>query len=295
MTTLWHIFRDSFIQFWAIFGIFLAAGAVLTYLSRWTNNVLQQFRWPKATTYLFGLIGVPVHELSHAIFCKLFFHEVKKVKWFDANAKGGTHGAVEHMYRPWNLYQRIGHFFIGLGPTILGPFLLAVLFYALVPSARHVVVGTGLEATHGITTLGPFVSDLFHAIFNRGTLSSPGFYVFSYLAICICSQIELSPEDLKQVGTGVIPIFIALILGNVFAWSLGAQWHVRGLAIGTKILGTTLCLFAFAAIVSLCALLVCALIFGTINKLLGHEGINPFQVRTRSDKTLSRKQWTNRS
>ncbi|MEK7356445.1 MAG: hypothetical protein AAB250_08345, partial [Bdellovibrionota bacterium] len=64
--------KNTFIQFFLIFGVVGIAGFALTLLSRWTNNVFRQFAWPELGTYLFGWIGVPVHEFCHAFFCAVF-------------------------------------------------------------------------------------------------------------------------------------------------------------------------------------------------------------------------------
>ncbi|HVK62233.1 MAG TPA: hypothetical protein VM432_11810, partial [Bdellovibrionales bacterium] len=136
MSGLFTALADSLIQFLYVFGSFLAGAAVLTLLSRWTNNAFLQSRFPKAGTYVFGWIGVPIHEFSHAIFCRLFLHKVTKIKWFDPKGKNGAHGSVTHTYQPWNLYHRVGHFFIGLGPALLCPFFLGLLYWTLVPGSQ---------------------------------------------------------------------------------------------------------------------------------------------------------------
>ncbi|MES2855823.1 MAG: hypothetical protein V4692_08165, partial [Bdellovibrionota bacterium] len=137
MSGLFTAITNSLLQFIFIFGCFLAGACVLTLLSRWTGNAIRQSRFPQSGTYIFGWIGVPVHELSHAVFCKIFFHKVTDVKWFDPKGKDGAQGSVTHTYHPWNLYHRVGHFFIGLGPALLCPVVLGLLYWALVPGSSE--------------------------------------------------------------------------------------------------------------------------------------------------------------
>jgi len=271
MHTIWMIAQHAFVEFWALFGIFLAGGALLTYLARWTNNAFEQFVFPRLGFYLFGFIGVPVHELSHAFFAKIFFHEVSEVKWFDPKGKGGNHGSVTHHYNPWNLYHRVGHFFIGLGPTILGPAILAGAFYLLIPEGRFL-----FHAPEPAFRIGPLIGELARVLSSRATLASPGFYVFGYLAVCISSQIELSPEDLKQVAIGVFPLLFALVLANILAWALGAAWHSHALAVGARLLGMMAGLFACAAFLSAVNLALFTGLLGLVHLLTGRPGINPF-------------------
>ena len=88
---LLHVLSQSAFQFFSIFGLVILGGVALTFLSRLTNNTFRQFLFPNFGMYVFGWIGVPVHEFCHAFFCKLFLHDVKDVKWFDPEGKGGAH------------------------------------------------------------------------------------------------------------------------------------------------------------------------------------------------------------
>lgn len=264
------ILKQSGFQFALLFGCGLLGGAVLTLLSRLTNNIFRQFRWPSLGTYLFGWIGVPVHEFSHAFFCKVFLHEIHSIKWFDAKAADGSHGSVTHGYQPWNLYHRVGQFFIGLGPVLLGPAILVGLFLICVPSARGIwpaFINGNAEATllSIKATLGP------------NTLSSYGFWIFLYLGFAIVSQIELSKEDLKQVFKGALPVFLVIVILNLIAWGFGFRWHSRVVEMGHTITEAISGVYVFAAVIAAATFLGCAVVFGSLNALCGRGFINPFK------------------
>lgn len=262
------VLKNTLIQFGLLFGVVGLAGLALTLLSRWTNNLFRQFAWPQAGTYLFGWIGVPVHEFCHAFFCAIFLHEIKTVKWFDPKGKSGAHGAVTHTYHPWNLYHRVGHFFIGLGPILLAPVLLALVAFLLVPEARTALLHPAQSASWW-STLAPLVS--------KSNLTSFGFWVFVYLAMCVSSQIELSTEDLKQAATGVLPVVFVLGFANLAAWSFDLHWHGRVVAFATRLATLTSGLYAFAALISALNLAICWIVIGVLNKLTGREVANPFR------------------
>lgn len=268
------VFTNTAIEFAILFGVFVAGGCLLTWLARWTNNVFRQFIFPQFGMYLFGIVGIPVHEFSHALFCKLFMHEIKKVKWFDPKARHGAHGSVTHHYNPYNPYHRLGHFFIGLGPAILGPALLALLFRFLVPGARAVftISPTGVVTRDWVETTHAF----FSALTTKTNFSSPGFYLFIYLAVSISSQIELSPEDLKQARIGVIPLVLILLFVNLVAVTFKSNWHGLALEMGFGVLSFWSCLFLFAALLSALNLACWTLIMGLANRLFGRSGVNPF-------------------
>jgi hypothetical protein len=273
MQIAWNALQQSMLQFAALFGLLIAGGALLTLLSRWTNNSFRQFVFPHFGMYAFGWLGVPVHELSHAVFCKLFLHEIKSVKWFDPKGRSGTHGSVTHAYHPWNPYHRIGHFFIGLGPVLIGPCLLAGLLYLLVPASRPVFHMDTLSWP----AAGLLVPQLFGALANETTLTSAGFYVFLYLAVCISSQMELSWEDIRQSATGVIPLVLILFAFNLLAHWLNADWHGSALRLSVWVTSVGSVMFTFAAFLAALNLLLCAGLMSAINKLCGREAINPFR------------------
>lgn len=258
MEIILDAFSHSFQQFLSLFGLLLLGGLTLTLISRWTSRTFESFIYPKFGLYVFGWIGVPFHEFSHAVFCKIFGHEIENVKWFDPRAKGGAVGAVTHSYDNHNPYHRVGHFFIGLGPTLLAPVALALLFCWLVPGAR---------------SFQPFVTNSLqgeilafsHALFRAVNFTSLGFYCFLYLAICISSQVELSREDLNQVKIGILPILLILFFVNLIACTFNWDWHRHIVNWGSKIMIFSGCLFALAVAIAMINLAICYLLFSLLN------------------------------
>lgn len=289
LSLLFVLVKQTALQFLMLFAIFILGGLTLTLIARLTNRVFAQFAFPRLSFYLFGVVGIPFHEFSHAIFCRLFNHEITKIKWFDPAAKGGSHGAVEHRYNPWNLYQRMGHFFIGLGPTLLGPIVTLLLFYWLVPQGRGLFHAQTSNWHQLLQSTSDFTISTGHALFTRVTFTSYKFYAFLYLAICISSQIELSPADLAQVACGVPPLLITLFLGNLTATAAGSvntsfhfatagrSWHEMVVTFANQVSILSASFFIFATLMALISLAICAVFFDLANRLLGHRGINPFQ------------------
>jgi hypothetical protein len=267
------ILKNSGLQFLWLFGSFIAGGLCLTFLSKWTNNTFRQFVFPKIALYVFAAIGIAVHELSHAFFCKLFLHKVNGIKLFDGAGKGGAQGSVSHSYHPWNPYHRIGHFFIGLGPAIGAPVLLALLAYALLPVSSLAKPFLAGALPHQPIA---FIENVAALLRSAHLLSSIGFWVFSYLALCICSQVELSREDWAQVKLGCVPLTVLLLLVNLSAWCLGFHWNTQIISAGHWITTLTSGFFIYAAILSVANLVICTVVFSLLNLIAGRASINPF-------------------
>lgn len=138
--------------------------------------------------YLFGFIGVSVHEFSHYIFCILFKHKITDVKFFKPNWDTGVLGYVNHSYNTKSLFQSIGQVFISIAPMIVGSSLIILLSKAF-----------------GISFIG-----------LKSILSNPllGFksMIFIYIFICISSYMICSLQDFKNCFKAVICTFIFILI-----------------------------------------------------------------------------------
>ena len=263
------ISKQTGMQFFAFFGVLFISGLILTWISRWTGNSFQQFFYPRLGLYVFGIIGIPLHELSHAVFAKVFFHEIKKVKWFDPKGRGGSHGAVTHAYDEKNLYHRIGLFFIGMGPVLLTPVLILVAYYGLVPSAGHFSIQTNHPMALAEHFLRSFVAGQ-----NWHSLK---FYFFLYLTICVTSQMELSPEDFAVARGGIFPFLLLLLIVNLLAYAFGFDLHSKLILIFNSLYSLWAACFLMVAVVACLNFLFFAVVLNALNRIMGHGSINPFK------------------
>ena len=107
------------------------------------TNVLVESIWKKGFL-LTAWIGVPIHELGHAIMCVLFRHKIVATQFFPTDTSQGALGYVQHQYNHKSVYQRIGNFFIGIGPIISGITALILLMRYFVPNS-YFLFNTTLE------------------------------------------------------------------------------------------------------------------------------------------------------
>lgn len=263
------ILKNTVLQFSGLFGVLFVSGLVLTFISRWTNNIFRQFVLPKFGLYVFGVIGVPLHEFCHALFAKIFFHEIGSIKWFDPKGKGGSYGTVVHHYNNNNIYHRIGLFFIGLGPVILAPLFLFLIYTVFLPHP--------LPFSVQMSDLGYLASGFAKSLLGGANWTSLGFYVFLYLALCLTSQMELSPEDFQIARGGILPILLLLLLLNIFAYAFSLNLQGKFISFLNTSIAWWGALVAVAIFISLVNFVFCWVIFSIVNKACGKEAINPFR------------------
>lgn len=108
--------------------------AILVFLVSFINNsseiLLSGLLGSTWTRWLFASIGTPVHELSHALIALLFGYTITDMRLFIPDPASATLGYVSYSYNQANLFQQIGHFFVGIAPVLL-PLLVVYLLYRL--------------------------------------------------------------------------------------------------------------------------------------------------------------------
>lgn len=78
-----------------------------------------------------GAIGVPVHEISHAILAMMFGHKINRIVFFQFKQNEKTLGWVDHSYNRKNILSSIGVVFISLAPILVIPVIMQMSFFFL--------------------------------------------------------------------------------------------------------------------------------------------------------------------
>ena len=261
-------------------GVFVF-GLLLHLVSMLSFRTLERAFGPKGS-YLVAWLGTPVHELSHVLFCLVFFHRVEEVRFFEPDPVGGTLGYVRHTWNKRNPWAVLGNFFIGVGPVLLGGGLLFGLFYWLVPGSHEAwrtitAAGSTGDFTTWQTYVGVFRDAslvLVKTLFTAANLATWRFWVFLYLAVCVASNVRLSPSDargaLSGLGCLVLPFFIA----NLFALLTGAAGE-RFIPFTASSLGTAYGVFVLAFTVGLVGFVLIYLVSAVIYRLRYRLWLSP--------------------
>ncbi|MBC8060583.1 MAG: hypothetical protein H7Y18_07945 [Clostridiaceae bacterium] len=206
-------------------GMVILAGLFLGILRTESIKNFQRSFGIKAVM-ITGFIGVPIHELSHAIVALLFGHKITAIKLLQRPNDNGTLGYVSHSYNPVSLYQQVGNFFIGVAPIFGGTFAIIALMRVLIPISYNEFISTVIKSLT-ITELNRTTIDgilisygaLIKSIFLLKNFTNPFFYLYIFLGICISTHISLSNEDIKGATRGIGIIFLILLVLNIFSLS----------------------------------------------------------------------------
>lgn len=218
-----NVLKLSTLELFYLTGIVIIIGLILGFLEKQTNNNMQRAFGYKGVLST-AIIGTPIHELGHAIMCIIFFHKINEIKLINFHSNDGTLGYVRHSYNKSNLYERIGNFFIGIGPIISGALVLLLFLNFLLPNTYSYFYKsilnhfnyTNIDLNMLKYVFGSSLA-LLKYIFSINNLITLKFWFFVIIAFCVSAHIALSPADIKGALDGFIVLYLILILINSVA------------------------------------------------------------------------------
>jgi hypothetical protein len=253
---LWQACQSTFSQLVILLGPGLALAFVMHQLAGFIAEKACRIIGRNAFLLMFGWLGTIVHEGGHALFCLLFGHCITAMKWFTLSSTDGSLGYVRHSYDRNSLYQRIGRFFIGIGPIVLGTVVICcasryLLGAELFATIRYNADAATLAAKHSVTALAQSIGQgcgtIFLAIFTWHNVTDWKFYVFLYLNFSVGSSITLSPQDVKGTLSGFLTLAGLLLVFNLATNWLGSlpESLFRGLSSSYSVFYTGMVLAIF--------------------------------------------------
>lgn len=290
----------TFNQLTWLLGLLFVFGFILYLLARFTRTTYVKSAGSTLDIFVTGWIGTPIHELGHALFCVLFRHTISEVKLFSPNSEDGTLGYVNHSFDPQSTYQKIGNFFIGIGPIVFGTLVMYALLYYLVPNTHDVfssIKAQGnvlVKSVHGeftgiLSSLWSTTLSTIQTLFKKSNFIDYKFWIFLYLSVCISSHMELSPPDIKGAWRGLLSLVLFFLIINLIILGLeatgvsvhfGNWWHyVKMENYATAInkwVGTFGALFIFATIISGINFIVTYFVLTIYSLVKGRGMFSPF-------------------
>ncbi len=221
-----------------------------------------------------GIIGTPIHELSHALMCLIFGHRITEIKLYQPNSADGSLGYVSHTYNRRNIYHQIGNFFIGIAPVLLGGGFLLLLMTLLLPESADIffleIKDLSRESLDS-SLIGKYFGFLLSSvkvIFSAEALSSWQGWLFIFLSIMITTHMEMSPPDIKSSLLGLVFLAILLLTADAVLYFIfpSAFSAFNGIMLSS---GLVLSAFLSLSLLFLTAILLVALIIRGILLIFG--------------------------
>ena len=268
-----RVIQSSLNQLLVLFGPLLVLVLILNFSAILTARLSLRFWGRRIFLYGFGWLGCSVHELSHAFFALIFGHKIKEMVLFEPNSKGEALGHVSHTYHKKSIYQKIGNFFIGIGPLLAGGLVLLlinlILFrinitefskYRISAETffnfqifKQIVVATwsGLLVYKNLVTFGN------SEVWWRSAL-------LIYVLYSIGSSMTLSKPDVKGALAGFLWIVVFILTFNLLTRCIG-DFAIRFLTQGKSM--AYISVFYYILILSFLGNLIFILLFFVLNLL----------------------------
>jgi hypothetical protein len=212
---------------WLLTIIVVPAGlfAWLVHLMEWLMQRRLSSRFGWNSVLWTGWLGTPVHELSHALLCVVFRHEIVDMALFKPDKSNRRLGYVVHAWQQGNLIQDIGSFFIGIAPLIGGTLVLFGLLLLFFPHEGQTALFVHQPESPFATQVTTAVSGLIRGLFQPQNLLSFRLWLFLYLVICVGSHMAPSGDDYRGalkggVITGLLLAVVCLIAAATGIWNL---------------------------------------------------------------------------
>ena len=226
-----EVFASILNQAMFFIGNIFIIGFVISLLCRLFYMVIGGGLSGRIVCYATGIIGTPIHELSHALMCIVFGHKVVDMNIYNIDVASGTLGYVSHEYNPRNPYHILGNYFIGIAPVLMNTAVIYLLFRLLLPDTYEAVALS-------LDTLAARGDGVFTGEFYRGVLESLReigdalihhteepwrFWVFAILILSTALHMNLSGSDIVSALSS-LPILVALMLAvNAVVAFFGAE------------------------------------------------------------------------
>ncbi len=203
-----------------LLAILLAPFAVFAFVIHLLERMIQRrlaerFGWNSVLWT--GWLGTPIHELSHALMCRVFHHNIDEIALFEPDQRSGRLGFVRHSFKSGNWYQEFGNFFIGIAPLMGGSAVLILLLWLFFPDAIEGAFAASKEAKLDgpAEQLIAIISAVAENIFAAKNWATGRFWLFVYFVLCVGGHMAPSPSDYEGASRGVYLVGSGLLIFTV--------------------------------------------------------------------------------
>ena len=205
----------------------------------------------KIVCYATGVIGTPVHECAHALFCLIFGHKIVEIKLFQVGSEDGTLGYVRHSYKPKNLYQKIGNFFIGIAPIVVISTLLYGLSWLILTDFTK-AINANIQTSNILKDFTKVLVGVYNTLvlfFSK--IDSWQWWVFVVIASFLALHMNLSKPDIKGAVSGLIFLMLVILIVDIVLGLIDIRILNSVTLFVLRMSSYLLCVLLLSAIISL--------------------------------------------
>lgn len=222
-----ELISNFLIQTIAVLGVIILFYVLIYFLRSYFAKKTGYFGY--YLQFVTGIIGTPIHELSHALACLIFGHKIDEIKLFTLDDDGCL-GYVSHSYNPNNFYHKIGNFFIGVAPIFGGALAIYLIILFGLPNIHSEIIQSyqGIkDLSFSITNPDFYIAilkqclNVFLILFNPQNALNGWWILWIIIIIFISHHMLLSKADIEGSLTGLLFLLALMLIINLILWPLG--------------------------------------------------------------------------
>lgn len=160
-----------------------------------------------------GVVGVPVHELSHMCFVMLSGMKIEDFALFKPDPKSGSLGYVTYLYNPHSWLHIFATALVGLAPLIIGLSCVTFLFGYIGGVEQPVWFNPQSPLNMQFWTLDPLIIAAQHLVEQGSIFQWAALWGLISIAMHCCpSKADLIPGFKAYIGLTIIIIMTHLFL-----------------------------------------------------------------------------------
>ena len=193
-------------------GVFFACGLLVHLIAKLFSRLMGH---GSGTLFdVTSVVGTPVHELGHAVMCKLFGHQITRMKLWTPRPVNGVYGYVEHSYSRRNVWAKFGNLLIGMGPLFSGLGVTVLMLWLCFPQLwQEYLRHSSAMAETGTLSFGELISGvliLFRGVFGAFRTDWLRSLLGLLVILPVSLHISMSPQDIRS-SLGSLPLFLLLL------------------------------------------------------------------------------------
>lgn len=206
------ILESFFVQMVFVFGFVILCGMFISFCNKCFYDACGDAAF--SIVRFTGYIGTPVHELSHALMCLLFGHNITKIKLVNTDRRSKTLGYVEHTYYKTNLYHQIGNYFIGISPILAGGAVTLLFVWIFVPNMLAQMT-VGLRDASGLENVPHVLSDIWAVLFDKANFADIRYWIALILSLFVVIHMEISSSDIRSGLRGLLVLAAMFLVADM--------------------------------------------------------------------------------
>ena len=234
---IWSVIKRFVLAALSTIGVFILFGWILdkleyTIYSRMIASSGQN------VILVTGIVGTPLHEIAHWIGCKIFGFTVIDVDLFRPVAckSDGILGYVMYSYSGNSWWSKLGCFFTGMAPMIMGSIFMILIVWLIIPEVyactKKSIENRGEDKIPVLSCWWAAFTGFWKGMFSLRKWGILRGIICLYLVTSTAMHMTVSSQDIKSASAGFGIVSIIILIYAIITAAIGNDYVMPALKRG---------------------------------------------------------------